>query len=166
MRITISFLLFFLLLASTGLMAQKFLALERAGNPVNKRIAIGTIITYQLKEGQGWTTAEIVDIDAENGLLVLATRSIYVKDIVALRYDKRWSRAVGRSLFSFGFSWSALSLIGNYTDNNPRTKYRLSDAIVTGSSMIVGSILPHLFRHRIIHIGKRRHLRAIDVSPE
>jgi hypothetical protein len=146
-------------------MAQKFLALERAGNPINKRIAIGSMITYQLKEGQGWTTAEIIDIDAENGLLVLPTRSIYVKDITALRYDKRWSRAVGRGILSFGLSWSILSLIGNYTDNKPNTNYKLSDAIVTASSTVIGLILPKMFRHRTIRLGKKKNLRAIDVTP-
>lgn len=144
---------------------DRFLALERAGNPVNKRINVGTVITYQVKEGQGWTTAEIVDIDAANGLIVFPTRSIPIASISALRKEVGWSRGVGKALVLFGLNWSALALVGNYTDDNPNTNYRTSDGIVTAAGVTLGLALPRLFRYHTTRLGEKRRLRPIDLDP-
>lgn len=145
--------------------SQKFLALERYGKAKNIRIPIGTVITYQIREGQGWYTSEIVDLNFKDSLVIFPRIAMPLKNIVALRYDQNWAKGVGTSLRLFGLSWSGLALMGTLTDKNPDTHYELSDAIVTGSSYATGFLLPRIFKYRIVELGKRKRLRIMDTRP-
>lgn len=145
--------------------SQKFLALERYGKAKNIRIPIGTVITYQVREGQGWYTSEIVDLNFKDSLVIFPRIAMPLKNIVALRYDQNWAKGVGTSLRMFGLSWSGLALMGTLTDKNPDTHYELSDAIVTGSAYATGFLLPRIFKHRIVELGKRKRLRIMDTRP-
>jgi hypothetical protein len=52
------------------------------------------------------------------------------------------------------------------TDGRPETSYRTSDAIVTGSALAVGLLLPKLISFRVKKIGKKYRLRLLDLRPE
>ncbi|HPH18803.1 MAG TPA: hypothetical protein PLE32_08500 [Haliscomenobacter sp.] len=144
---------------------QKFLALERYGKVKNIRIPIGTVLTYQLRDGQGWYTAEVVDLNYKDTLVIFPKIAIPLREISALRYDKNWSKGIGKSLSLFGLSWSAIALVGTLTDKNPETNYELSDAIVTGSACLTGFLLPQIFKYKIVELGKRKRLRIMDTRP-
>ena len=145
--------------------SQKFLALERYGKAKNIRIPIGTVITYQIREGQGWYTSEIVDLNFKDSLVIFPRIAMPLKNIVALRYDQNWAKGIGTSLRLFGLSWSGLALMGTLTDKNPDTNYEWSDAIVTGSAYATGFLLPRIFKHRVVELGKRKRLRIMDTRP-
>lgn len=145
--------------------SQKFLALERYGKAKNIRIPIGTVITYQIREGQGWYTSEIVDLNFKDSLVIFPKIAMPLKNIVALRYDQNWAKGIGTSLRLFGLSWSGLALMGTLTDKNPDTNYEWSDAIVTGSAYATGFLLPRIFKHRVVELGKRKRLRIMDTRP-
>jgi hypothetical protein len=163
---TLLTLLFVLLCGTiTPLAAQKFLALERYGRAKNIRIPIGSVITYQVRGGQGWYTAEIVDLNFKDSLVIFPKIALPLKEIIALRYDKNWPRAVGGSLRIFGLSWSGLALVGTLTDKNPSTNYEWGDAVVTGTSVATGYLLPLLVKHRVVELGKRKRLRIMDTRP-
>lgn len=151
--------------AFTPLLAQKFLALERYGKVKNIKIPIGTVITYKLREGQGWYTSEIVDLNYKDSLVIFPKIAIPLKNIVALRYDKNWAKGVGTSLRLFGLSWSGLALVGTLTDKNPTTHYEWSDAIVSGSAYATGFLLPRIFKYKIVELGNRKRLRMMDTRP-
>jgi hypothetical protein len=149
----------------TPAFSQKFLALERYGKIKNIHIPIGTVITYQIREGQGWYTSEIVDLNFKDSLVIFPKIAMPLKNIVALRYDQNWAKGIGTSLRMFGLSWSGLALMGTLTDKNPSTNYEWSDAIVTGSAYATGFLLPRIFKHRVVELGKRKRLRIMDTRP-
>ena len=161
----ISILSIVALLGTVPCFGQKFLALERYGKAKNIKIPIGTVITYQLKGAQGWYTAEIVDLNFKDTLVIFPKISIPLKEISALRYDKNWAKTVGTSLRLFGISWSGIALVGTLTDKNPTTHYEWSDAVVSGSAFLTGFLLPKIFKHKIVELGKRKRLRIMDTRP-
>ena len=155
-----------ILLAFCGsvLHAQKVLQIEKYGKAETQKIPIGTTITYQLKGQADFYTATIEDILVEKNLLVMADRYVAVDQIAAFRYDKKWAKALSRSLVVSGLGWSAFALVGTATDGIEDTNYRWADAIVTGSALTVAWILPKLFNRKILRFDKRTRLRVLNLS--
>lgn len=166
MRITA--LLPLLLLVSGPIHAQKLLQIEKYGSPRTTKIFIGDPITYQLRGAEGFHSGYIENIRIEDSLLVLADRYVKVYDIAALRYDRGWPRAAGKSLFWFGAAWSGFAAAGFAFDGDKETNYRWADAIVTLSSWGLSLAIPRLFEHKTIRMGNRRRLRLLDLrmNPE
>lgn len=154
----------FLTLAITSAVsAQKLLQIERYGRTKTQRIYIGEVINYRLKGD--WYVGEIQDYRFDQGLVVLHNRILPVADIEALRYLRTWPRPIGKQIMLFGASWSAWALIGTATDPEPGIDYRLSDAIVTGSALATGLVLPKLIKkHKVLEMGKRHRLRLLDLT--
>jgi len=158
-----------LLLNSWALCAQRdqqFLQLEKVGSLKVTRMPMGSIITYSLKDGQGWYTSEIAGFLYRDQLIAMADRTISLEAITALRYPRTWPRAIGRQVALFGLSWSGYALAGTLTDGRPETHYQLSDALVTGTSVAAGLLLPRLISFRVKKMGNRYRLRLLDLRPE
>jgi hypothetical protein len=154
-----------LLLLATPVFSQKFLVLETRGRIKTRKIEVGAILNYRVKDGQGWYTSELVDLNPRDSLLVMPNKSWHVKEIVALRYRKHWPKGIGTSLKVFGLGWSANQLVGSLTDNDPNSKYQKGDAILTASTVGAGYLLPALIKFREIEIGKKHRLKVIDTRP-
>lgn len=159
-------LLLFLLAGYCQLHAQKFLIIERAGKAKTYKIFIGEMIEYKLYDSDEWTLAVIEDLLIEQDLILLGNRTVALKDIQKIRYQRRWTRAFGTSLFWFGAGWSGFALVGTATDGDPSTKYRWSDAIVTGASWFLAWAVPKIFKYKTFRFGKRKRLRMLDISIE
>jgi hypothetical protein len=144
----------------------QFLQLEKVGSMKVEKISLGTVITYSIKDGQGWYSSEIANFLYKDQLIAMADRTIPLNEITALRYDRTWPRAIGRQIGLFGLSWSGYAFVGTLTDGRPETSYRTSDAIVTGSALAVGLLLPKLISFRVKKIGKKYRLRLLDLRPE
>jgi hypothetical protein len=144
----------------------QFLQLEKVGSMKVTKISLGSVITYSIKEGQGWYTSEIADFMYKDQLISMADRTIPLKEITALRYQRTWPKAMGRQIGLFGLSWSGYAFIGTLTDGRPETFYKASDAIVTGSALAVGLLLPKLISFRVKKIGNKYRLRLLDLRPE
>lgn len=157
-------LAFFCVLLTFPLAGQKFLQIEKYGSPKTKKIYIGEEITYRLNGEDSYYSIVIEDILVDQNMLVGTDRYVNIGEINSLRQDITWSRSIGRSLFFFGIGWSGFALVGTLTDNNPDTSYRWSDAVVSGSALLISFTLPKLFVHKKTKIGKRKRLRALDIS--
>jgi hypothetical protein len=152
-------------LLAAPVFSQKFLVLETRGRVKNRKIEVGAMLNYRVKDGQGWYTSELVDLNPRDSLLIMPNKSWHVKEIAALRYAKGWPKGIGTSLKVFGLGWSANQLIGTLTDNNPDTRYQKGDAILTASTIGVGYLLPALIKFKEIEMGKRHRLKVIDTRP-
>ncbi len=164
MRITL--LLCLLVVGWQQLTAQKFLAIERAGKDENIKIFIGELIEYKTYDAEEWSIGVIEDLMIEENVVLLGNRYIKLSDIEKLRYRRNWTRAFGTSLFWFGAGWSGFALVGTATDGNPDTRYRWSDAIVTGASWLLAWAVPKIFKYRTFTFGKRKRLRMLDLTIE
>jgi hypothetical protein len=162
MRILV--LLVFLFSFFSTASAQKVLQIEKYGKAKTKKIYIGEELTYKLYDDDFWYTHVIKDIDVENNLLVFEDRFVNIKNIEKIRWEIRWSKGARSTLYLFGAAWSASALIGTATDGNPDTNYRWSDAIVTGTSWLLGWIVPKIFKYKTYRFGKRKRLRVLDLT--
>lgn len=160
----IATLLIFLLTITFIANAQKVLQIERYGSPKTKKIYIGERITYKLKHDEGWYSGEIEDLLVEKNLIALNDRYISMDSIEAFRRPVGWSKGVRTSLYTFGAAWSGSALIGTLTDDNPKTNYLWSDAIVTGTSWLLGWVTPKIFKNKVTKFGKKRRLRMLDLT--
>lgn len=159
-------ILLHLSLILSGQRNLQFLQLEKVGSMKVTKIPLGSVITYSIKDGQGWYTSEITNFMYNDQLIFMADRTIPLKEITALQYQRTWPKAIGRQLGLFGLSWSGYAFIGTLTDGKPETNYRTSDAIVTGTSLAVGLLLPKLISFRVKKIGNKYRLRLLDLRPE
>jgi hypothetical protein len=162
MRIGMTILL--LLALAGAAKAQKVMQIERYGRARTVKIHIGEPITYKLWGDDFWYPGYIVDILVGQNLIALEDRYVNIDSIEALRYHRHLARAAAAGLYIFGASWSGFAFIGTLTDGNPDTRYRWSDAIVTGTSFALGWIIQRFFGKRTIRFGKRNRLRLLDLT--
>ncbi|MCB0629685.1 MAG: hypothetical protein R2824_01665 [Saprospiraceae bacterium] len=143
--------------------AQKVLQIERYGRAETEKIFIGEGIEYQLTDSKDWRYAVIEDINIEQNLIVLADRYLDPGKIAAFRYYQPISRNLGFQMMTFGVAWSGYALVGTALDGDPDTHYRLSDGIVTATSLAAGYGVMKLFKYKKIRFGKRKRLRLVDI---
>lgn len=155
--------LLLLWLMAAPMTAQKVLQIERFGRADTEKIFIGEGIEYRLKGEKDWRYAVIEDIQVEEKLLVFADRYLDPEKIDALRYYRPGIRRLGFQMMTFGVAWSGFALIGTAVDGDPETSYRISDAVVTATSIGLGFAVMHLFKYKKIRFGKRRRLRIVDI---
>jgi hypothetical protein len=148
----------------TAVSAQKVLQIERYGNPRTTKLYIGEELTYKVYGDDLWRTRHLEDLIIDRNVIVLDDRYVNLKDIEAIQYQRGWTQPISISLYTFGTAWSALALVGTLTDGNPDTRYRPSDAIVSGVSLGVGWGIHQLFGTKTIRLGKRRRLRMLDLT--
>ncbi|MEO1653405.1 MAG: hypothetical protein AAFU64_07670, partial [Bacteroidota bacterium] len=87
-----------------------------------------------------------------------------INNISALKYERGWPSFAQTTIGSFGLAWSGFALVGTLTDGDPDSNYRWSDAMVTGTSLLIALTLPKLFGTKKVKFGKRKRLRKIDLS--
>jgi hypothetical protein len=162
MRITFSLLFFIGITFYVN--AQKILQIERYGSPKTKKIYIGERITYKLKNDEVWYSGVIEDLVTDKNLIALNDRYVPMDSIEAFRRPVGWSKGVRTSLYTFGAAWSGSALIGTLTDDNPKTHYLWSDAVVTATSWLTGWIIPKIFKNKVTKFGKKRRLRMLDLT--
>lgn len=147
----------------TGL-TQQALQIETYGKAKTQKIFAGEELEYRMKGTEDWRLGIIENFRADQGLIVLGDRYVRPDDIAAFRYHRPGMKRFGLQLGVFGLAWSGFAAIGTATDNNPETRYRWSDAIVTASAITVGLALPKVFQFRTIRFGKRKRLRIVDLN--
>ncbi len=159
------FVLMMLLLAAP-VFAQQVMQIETYGKPKTRKIYPGQTIQYCLKNQKKiWLTGMVEGYRMEERLVILADRYVPMDSIAVLRYDRKWSKALGGQMFWFGTAWSAFAAIGTLTDGDPESNYRWSDAGVTGSFWLGSFLIPRLFRYRKYNMEGRHRLRMVDLQP-
>ncbi len=159
---------FIALFLFSSLSAQKVLQVERSGKAKTEKFYIGQPLTFQLKkqvDKDEWFTAVIEDLLVEDSVIVLGPRYLHIRNLKAFKFERNWPQVANKTMLTFGVSWSGFALVGTLTDNNPDTNYRWSDAVVSGTAILVGTALPALFKTRKIKFGKRKRLRMLNLTP-
>ncbi len=159
---------FILLFFVSSLSAQKVLQIERSGKAKTDKFYVGQQLTFQLKSKDyedEWLNAVIEDLLVEDSVLLLGPRYVHIRSLKAFKFERRWPQVANKTLLTFGAGWSGLAFVGTLTDNNPDTSYRWSDAVVSGTSILIGTALPALFRTKKIKFNKRKRLRMLDLTP-
>lgn len=159
-------LLFFLLNLSLSLLSQKVLLIEKRNSPQTQKLYEGAYIQYKLIGEKKWRAGEIYELRDDTQMIVFRNHYLPLDQIQMMREHKPWPKNIGYMLGAFGLSWSGFAAIGTATDGDPNTRYRWSDAAVTGISVGTGLLLPVLFGTRKMRFGEKHkwHLRVVDVS--
>ena len=141
---------------------QKLLLIEKAGSPKTRKIYIGDELTFKLRSAEGWYNAVIEDLRVDTNLIVFPRQYVSPSEIEAFRYELNWPRPVGRSLMVFGVSWSVFAGIADIA--NIGYEYEWRDAIISGTAVLAGVVIPLTFKHRYVRFGKRKRLRIVDLT--
>jgi len=159
-------LLFILLISAFIGHSQQILLLEKINSAQTEKIYEGSYLQYQVAEDDSWYGGEIVELREDIQALIFTDRIVSLDRIVRLRQRRSWPFNLGYSLATFGTAWSGFALIGTATDGDPDTRYRGSDAIVSGVSIGTGLLVAAVFGNKKIRVGdgRKRRLRIIDVS--
>jgi hypothetical protein len=155
-------ILFFFFLSVIPASAQKVLQMEKRGDVKTKKHYLGEELTFQLKGGSDWYTDVMIDIKVEEDIIVFSERFVKVGDIKTIKTYKnaRFANRMEKSLYSFGAAWLLFSL-GGALAGEP-----LNDLAwqVPAASAGLGFLIKKIFYTRKYRIGKRRRLRALDLS--
>ena len=158
------FSLIFFSITCLQVSAQKVLQIEKYGKAKTEKLFIGHSFYYKVRNDDAWRFAYIEDLVVDQNMIQLGRIYVPLGNIEAIRYDRKIGKNLSRSVMIFGLSWSGFAAIGTATDGNPDTRYRWSDAIVTGTSMLIGGILPKMFKYKTIRFGKKKRLRMLDLE--
>ncbi len=140
--------------------AQKVLQMEKRGKVKTKKFYLGEEIIFKLKGSKGWYKDIMIDIKAEENIIVFSERFVKVSDITMLKKYRRGARIAEGSLYTFAASWLGFSLLGTLDD------VPLNDLAwkVPASSVGLGFLIRRIFYIKKYRIGKRRKLRVLDLS--
>lgn len=155
-----TFLLFFLCVVNSN--AQKLLQIEKTGSQKTHRFYIGDPITFQLNGEKGWYERTITDINVDANTLIFSNGSVSIDKIKKVRTFKNraWSRALSTNAFYGAGSFVILSLLGTLAD----VSLSAATVIIPGTTVLVGLAIRFIFRQKTHRIGKRRRLRALDLT--
>ncbi|MCS6928744.1 MAG: hypothetical protein NZM43_04515 [Saprospiraceae bacterium] len=152
--------LLFIAVASLAF-SQKFIQLERVNRPRTLKFYAGDELTYRFKGDAFWRNSLITDVNMDSQRVAFDGRYYALKEIEAIQLQYAGLlRATGPALMFFGASWAGYSLIGALFDNYPLTTQTV---IVSGSGLLIGFGLKHIFKYRKVSLNERRRLRAVEI---
>lgn len=140
------------------------LLIERRGTPATQRIQLYEDLTFQLKDDKaGWYTRTIIDLDPNGQLIFIGDAWIPIADIVKIKLKRQRAlvnilggalQVGGISMF-FGDVWYTLA--GNPEFSQGGMEFGLLN-------FAVGTAIRKLFAPIKYNIGKKRRLRAVDLT--
>lgn len=163
MRIFILLFLFASVITS-NLLSQKFLIIERSGNPRTERIAIYDEITFELKDDdKGWYTRQILDLNADTQLILLGDTWISLSDISRIYLKRKRSLAmlIGGALQGGGASM----ILGDaYYTLRGQPEITQGGMEFGALNILLGTGLKALLGPIKYKLGKKTRLRVIDIT--
>jgi hypothetical protein len=156
--------LFALFLTHAEPAAQKYLQIERAGNPKTIKIAMYEELTFQLKDDDaGWYTRQILDMDANGQMIMVGNSWVAVKDITRIKFKKHRAIAtiLGGALQVGGLTmfmsdlWYTVQGESQFSEDGMEWGL-INFAVGTGIRMLWGPI-----KH---NMGNRKRLRVVDLT--
>jgi hypothetical protein len=146
------------------LSAQKYLLIEKAGNPHTERIAMYDDLTFQLRKDKvGWYTRKILDMDPNGQMIMLGDSWVELKDIERIRLKRKrvWPTILGGALqvggitMFFGDVW--YTLVGEPQFSEGGMQFGLIN-------FAVGTTIRWLFEPIVYNLGKQKRLRVVDLT--
>ena len=164
MRFYLKFLLslLFVLTVNPDLsLAQVHLQLERFNNPKSLKFYAGQTLEFKLKEyPDSWKKFEILDMKAEENILVLEDRFYKLDEFSEIRIRHPFVKSFGKRLVQFSGVWFAYGGIASVASEN----YTIGGAeIITGlSAGLAGLLMNKLFDKRKLKLSNKKRLRIVD----
>lgn len=140
--------------------AQKMLLLEKAGRAKTTRIYVGETIRFKLRGQPGWYSRTLTDVLPAEKSVLLGQEIIPIEDISHLKRPRnRVLRMLGGQLLVFSATLT-LAAGASLIDHEKPKAFWLPIGLVSTA----GGLL--LVKNKIIKLGKKRRLRAIDLTWE
>jgi hypothetical protein len=153
-----------LLLCLLPLSAQKYLLIERAGNPHTERIAMYDDLTFQLRnDDAGWYTRRILDMDPAGQMIMLGESWVALKDIERIRLDRKrvLPMILGSALQVGGISMFMGDLWFTVVGEPQYSEGGMEFGLI---NFAVGTAIKWIFAPIIYNLGKQKRLRVVDLT--
>jgi hypothetical protein len=155
-----TFFLAFLL--TSNLQSQVYLQLERFNNPKALKFGISDKLEYKLKEyPDQWKTDYILDLKADEQLLVFEHSYYHLQDLKAIRLRYPAIKGIGTKLMQFGGVWYVFGGLGTVTISDYTMSQR--ELVIGAGFAATGFLLKSLFYKKTVRVGKRKRLRVVDL---
>lgn len=144
--------------------AQKYLLIEKAGNPRTERIAMYDDLTFQLKDDKvGWYTRRILDMDPDGQMIMLGESWIALKDIARIKLERKrvWANIIGGALQVGGISMFMGDLWFTAVGEPQYSEGGMQFGLI---NFAVGTTIRWLFSPIIYNMGKQKRLRVVDLT--
>lgn len=143
---------------------QKYILIERSGNPRTTRISMYEEITFKLKDDKaGWYTRQILDMDPQGQMVLLGDAWVPIQDISKIRLGKKrvFATIIGGALQVGGITM----FIGDlwYTATN-QPEYSEDGMLFGVINFVAGTLIRALLGPIIYKMGKHRRLRVVDLT--
>ena len=153
-----------LILCLLPLSAQKYLLIERAGNPHTERIAMYDDLTFQLRDDDaGWYTRRILDMDPAGQMVMLGESWVALKDITRIKLDRKrvLPMILGSALQVGGISMFMGDLWFTIVGEPQYSEGGMEFGLI---NFAVGTAVKLLFAPIIYNLGKQKRLRVVDLT--
>ena len=155
---------FLCLFLSHNIDAQKYLLIEKAGNPKTERIAMYDEIKFQLKDDDaGWYTRQIFDMDVNGQMLLLGNDWTPVGEIsrLWLSRERTWVNFIGGALVVGGLSMFMTDAWVSISGDPEFTEGGMEFGLI---NMAVGMLMRWKLAPIKIRMDKNRRLRVVDLT--
>ena len=166
-RVYPGYLFIAIILLITGghqLCAQKYLLIEKRGNPKTERVAVYEYFTFKLKDDDEWHTRQILGLNADAQLIELGDAWIPIADLsrIKLRRQRAWVNIVGTALQAGGASMVLADMYSTVVRNDPH--YTAGGWEWGLVNMAVGTGLKAVLAPIKYHLGGKHRLRIVDLT--
>lgn len=164
LSITITFLILLLSAGANVACAQKYLQIEKRGNPKTEKIKLYEQITFQLKDNEKiWYTRQILGLDANNQLIELGDSWLPLSDIVRMKLhrERGWVNIVGSALQAGGVS---MILTDAWFTARNEPQYSQGGWEFGLINLAVGTGLKAVLAPIYYSMGGRHRLRIVDLT--
>ncbi len=144
--------------------AQKYVLIERAGNPRTERIAMYDELTFKLKDDvTGWQTRQILDMDANGQLIRLGDAWVELKEIewIKLQRQRVIANVLGGALQVGGISMFMGDLWFTVVGEPQYSEGGMEFGLL---NFAVGTGIRLLFAPITYKLGKQKRLRVVDLT--
>jgi hypothetical protein len=166
---TVSRILILLLLV-TGVnvaRAQKYVLIEKRGNPKTERIALYEYLIFQLKDDEKiWYNRQILGLNADAQMILLGDSWLPLSDIsrIQLHRERGWVNILGTALQAGGVSMiltdAYFTIINEHQYSEGGWEWGLVNiAVGTGLKAVLSKI-----RYRLNGLNGRHRLRIVDLT--
>jgi hypothetical protein len=161
----LSFIILVLLFTGVNKVSgQKYLLIEKRGNPKTERIAVYEYFTFKLKGDDEWHKRQILGLDANAQLIELGEDWIPLSDLarIKLRRQRTWVNIIGTALQAGGASMVLGDMYSTLVRNEPQyTEGGWEWGLV---NIAVGTGMKAALAPIKYHVGGKHRLRIVDLT--
>ncbi|MCB0602506.1 MAG: hypothetical protein KDC28_14810 [Saprospiraceae bacterium] len=166
-----SWLILTALMLNLAAYSQKFMQIEKYGSPRTIKFYPGDDLVFRLGTDT-WITRTILDVNADRGTILIEDVSsgvpmhLDVQEITEIKLGSKgkiW-RIVGKTLMAGGANIAISSLFLARSNIIPPIKDYPQPYIYGAGNLLLGLGIDQLLGKPVYKMGKRCHLRVLDVS--